>query len=122
MKSIKIENGDIVITSKRLELVEDTQQKIQKTKGILLTSKGELFYNTTIGLERSEILEIKEKNISKSRNRIAIMEALMQDENVEKVEIIDINNNKANRNKIINLKLKYKEEETITDLGGIEIV
>src|SRR3712207_3905568 len=106
MKSIKIENGDIVFTSKKLTLVDGLKQKIQKTKGILLTSKGELFYNVEIGLDRAEVLSIKEKNISDERKKLAVIEATMSDSNVEKVEIVNIKKDRNKRTQEIGLKLK----------------
>lgn len=121
MKSIKFENGDMVLSSKKLALVDDLEQKIQKTKGILLTSLGELFYNVEIGLDRTEILDIKEKNLPLERKKLAIIQAVMQDDNVEKVDNVTIETDIKNRHQIINLSLKYKDEEEITYLGGVEI-
>ncbi|MCY6957903.1 hypothetical protein [Clostridium brassicae] len=122
IKSIKFQNGDISITSKRLDIVEDTEQKIQKTKGLLLVAQGELFYNANIGLDRTEVLSIKEKNISKERKLLAISEATYQDENVEKIEFADITTDNKNRKQQINIKLKYKETSDIVDVGGVEVV
>lgn len=122
MKSIKFtDSGDISITSKRLDLVENLQQKMQKTRGILLTSLGELFFNTEIGLDRTEILDIKEKNISLERKKLAVVTAVTQDSNVDKVEVVDIITDRLSRKQIININLKYKDEEEITDLGGVVI-
>lgn len=122
MKSIKFtDDGDIAITSKRLDLVEDLPQKMQKTRGILLTSLGELFFNTEIGLDRTEVLDIKEKNISEERKRLAVITATMQDENVEKVEVANITTDIQNRSQVIDMQLKYKDEEDITELGGVAI-
>lgn len=121
MRSIKFSNGDISITSKRLDMVEDTEQKIQKTKGLLLVAQGELFYNANIGLDRTEVLSIKEKNISKERKLLAISEATYQDENVEKIEFADITTDKKNRKQQIDIKLKYKETSNIVDVGGVEV-
>lgn len=121
IKSIKFSNGDISITSKRLDMLEDTEQKIQKTKGLLLVAQGELFYNANIGLDRTEVLSIKEKNISKERKLLAISEATYQDENVEKIEFADITTDKKNRKQQIDIKLKYKETSNIVDVGGVEV-
>lgn len=121
MKSIKFENGDMTLISKRLSMIDGTKQKIQKTKGILLTSLGELFYNAEIGLNRAEILDIKEKGISGERKKLAVIEAIMQDENVEKVDGVSLETAIKSRKQIINVKLKYKDEETNSELGGVEI-
>jgi phage baseplate assembly protein W len=121
MKSIAFDNGDLVISSKRLQMVSDLEQKIQRTKGILLTSLGELFYNADIGLDRTEILDIKEKNIQEERKKFAVIQAVMQDDNVEKVDEVTIETNNKERKQTISLKYKYKDEEKIIEIGGIEV-
>lgn len=84
-------------------------------------AQGELFYNANIGLDRTEVLSIKEKNISKERKLLAISEATYQDENVEKIEFADITTDKKNRKQQIDIKLKYKETSNIVDVGGVEV-
>lgn len=120
MKSIKIENGDIVFTSKRLSLVDDLEQKIQRTKGLLQISLGELFYNADIGLNMKEVLSIEDKVISEDRKRMAIRECLSKDDNIEKIKLVDIKTNKKTRKDTINLKIKYKGYDEIIDVGGIQ--
>lgn len=121
MKSILFKNGDIVIKDKRLQTVSNLNQKMQKTKGVLLTVLGELFFNTNIGLDYTEVLDITEKNISNERKKIAIIEAIMTDDNVEKVDEIVIETDKISRKQSIGLKLKYKDEEETTEIGGVTI-
>ncbi|KEI18245.1 contractile injection system sheath initiator [Clostridium haemolyticum] len=120
MKSIKIENGDIVFTSKRLTLVDELEQKIQRTKGLLQISLGELFYNADIGLNMKEVLSIEDKVISEDRKRMAIRECLSKDDNIEKIKLVDIKTNKKTRKDTINLKIKYKGYDEIIDVGGIQ--
>lgn len=120
MKSIKIENGDIVFISKRLTLVDDLEQKMQKTKGLLLTSLGELFYNSNIGLNFKNVLSIDKKVINDADKKMSIRECLSQDENIERVEVIDIIHNAKTRTDTINLKIKYKGYNETVDIGGIE--
>lgn len=121
MKSILFQDGDISIRDKRLQTISDLNQKMQKTKGILLTVLGELFFNSDIGLDYAEVLDIKEKNISNERKKIAIIEAIMSDDNVEKVDEVVIETDKISRKQSISLKLKYKDEEEITEIGGVPI-
>lgn len=121
MKSILFQNGDISIKDKRLQTISDLNQKTQKTKGILLTVLGELFFNIEIGLDYTEVLDITEKNISNERKKIAIIEAIMSDDNVEKVDEIVIETDKISRKQSISLKLKYKDEEEIIEIGGVPI-
>ncbi|SHJ28178.1 DUF2634 domain-containing protein [Clostridium magnum] len=121
MRSIKTENGDLVITSKRMQMVDGLQQKQQKTRQCLLVVKGELFYNGDIGLNYTEILDIKEKNISFERKRLAVMQALSQDDNIEKIDSIEITTNPKSRKQKVTLKLKYKDEIDSTTIGGVTV-
>lgn len=121
MKSILFQNGDMSIKDKRLQTISDLNQKMQKTKGILLTVLGELFFNSDIGLDYTEVLDITEKNISNERKKIAIIEAIMSDDNVEKVDEVVMETDKISRKQSISLKLKYKDEEEITQIGGVTI-
>jgi hypothetical protein len=121
MRSIMFSGGDIVINSKRLQMVEGLSQKMQRTRTALLTVLGELFYNADAGLNYSEILDVTEKNISNERKKIAIVEAMMKDSNVEKVGEISITTNRLSRKTEISLKLKYKDENTITAIGGVTV-
>lgn len=121
MKSILFQNGDMSIKDKRLQTISDLNQKMQKTKGVLLTVLGELFFNSDIGLDYTEVLDITEKNISNERKKIAIIEAIMSDDNVEKVDEVVMETDKISRKQSISLKLKYKDEEEITQIGGVTI-
>ena len=94
---------------------------MQKTRGIIQTVLGELFYNANIGLKYSEILDIKEKGISDARKKIAIIEATLQDQNVEKVDWITISTNQSSRIVYIDLQLKYKDEDVSTQIRGVSI-
>lgn len=121
MKSIKIENGDLCIISKRLQMVSDKEQKIQQTRTILQLVLGELFYNSDVGLNYTEILDVKEKDISEERKKLAILEALQQDENIDKVDNITIDIDKISRKQTITLQLTYKNEIEPTMIEGVEV-
>lgn len=116
-----VQNGDLVITSKRLQMVEGLDQKMQRTRGSLLVAKGELFYNGNIGLDYTEVLDVKEKNIPVEQKRLAIMEAITKDFNVEKVDNIIIESVDSNRQQQISLQLKYKDEDETTAIGGVTV-
>ena len=121
MVSIDISDGDMVIKDKRLQTVSNLEQKMQKTRGIIQTVLGELFYNANIGLKYSEILDIKEKGISDERKKVAIIEAVNQDQNVEKVNWITISTNQSSRTVYIDLQLKYKDEDSSVEIRGVRI-
>lgn len=121
MKSIDFTNNDINIVSKRLQMVTDNAQKIQKTKNALLTVRGELFYNSVIGLDYTQMLDITKKNTLVEYKKLAIIEAIMKDKNVEKVANIVIETDKKSRKQSITVQLKYKDDSTLTTIGGVSI-
>lgn len=121
MKSIDFSNNDLNIVSKRLQMVSDLEQKIQKTKSCLLTVQGELFYNADNGLDYTKVLDITEKNIPIEQRKLAIIEAIMKDKNVEKVANVVIETDKKSRKQSITVQLKYKDGSNLTTIGGVQI-
>lgn len=121
MKSIDFNNGDINILSKRLQMVTDTAQKLQKTKGSILLVLGELFYNVDLGLDYTKVLDMSGKNTSDEHKKLAIIEGIMKDTNVQKVTNISIETDRISRKQTISLELKYKDENRLTTIGGITI-
>lgn len=121
MKSIAIKNGDIFISSKRLQIVDGLEQMMQKTVQILNVVLGELWYNGNVGLERTEILDIKEKSISRERKELAVIKALQQDSNIEKIVEVNLTTDSESRIQTIDLKLKYLGIDSVTQLGGITV-
>lgn len=119
MRSIKIENNDIVITSKRMEMVDDSEQMAQRTACCLKVVKGELFYNADLGLDYTEVLSVKDKIISNQRKELAIRSALFQDSNIDKVNNINFLS-EDNRQLNISVDVTYKDG-TQTTIGGVNI-
>lgn len=120
LKSIGIENGDIQIINKRMSIVDDKAQKIQKIRGLLQINKGELFYNADAGLQFSEVMDIKEKNIPVQRKKIAITEALIQSGEVKKVGNVVIKEDKYTRNNTIGFEIILKDGTT-EKIGGVQL-
>jgi len=121
MKSIKFQNGDIVITSKRLQLIEDKEEKVQRTRTALEIFKGELFYNADVGLDYKQILSIDKKYATSEEKKLAIVEALQQDENINQIGEISITDDEKSRNEVIDLQLTYKDEIESTTIEGVEV-
>lgn len=119
MKSIDFSGNDLNIKSKRLQIVKDLEQIKQKTKSILYVVKGELFYNTDLGLDYSKVLDVVIKNIPNQEKRIAVVETLLQDENVKSIDNVEIINLEDRKQKI-NIQLTYKNG-IATTIGGVEI-
>lgn len=121
MKSILIQDGDMVITSKRLQLVEGNEQKYQRTKATMQIVKGELFYNANLGLDYDMVLGISDKNISDDQKKLAIREAVFQDTNVDRISDVTLNFDKTSRKLIADLQLTYKDDTETTTIGGVTI-
>lgn len=121
MLSVMIQNGDIVIKDKLLQTVNDEVQKKQRTAGLLQIVKGELFYNSNMGLDYSEILEINEKGIDDGRKKIAVAKALEYDDNIEKIIAVNITQDDENSgNQAIDVELSYTDG-SIATVGGVMI-
>ena len=120
MKSIKFENGDMVFQYGQLLMVEDLEQKIQKTRCLLKTSLGELFYNTNLGLDFKKILSIDKMFLTDENKKMAIRECLSKDENIEQIQTIDIIEDVKKRKVEIVLKIKYKNETETVEIGGLK--
>ena len=122
MRSICFKDGDILIKDKRLQMVDDLDQKKQKTAGILSVVKGELFYNAGLGLDYTQVLDVNQKNIEDDIKRMAVMEALRYDENVDKVIGVAFKEDPQNSQKqLIDVLLQYKDEAAPTEIGGANV-
>jgi hypothetical protein len=122
MRSICFKDGDILIKDKRLQMVDDLDQKKQKTAGILSVVKGELFYNAGLGLDYTQVLDVNQKNIEDDIKRMAVMEALRYDENVDKVIGVAFKEDPQNSQKqLIDVLLQYKDEAAPTEIGGVNV-
>jgi hypothetical protein len=119
MRSILFDNGDIVIKSKRMQMVDGTDQMLQRTKNCLSIVKGELFYNADLGLDVTQVLSINQKNIPDNVKKLAVTEAILYDSNVDKVTSVDISEVK-NRTQNISATLNYKDGTTST-IGGVNL-
>lgn len=122
IRSIAFKDGDIVIKDKRLQMVDDLDQKKQKTVGILSVVKGELFYNAGLGLDYTQVLEVNEKGIEDDVKRMAVMEDLRNDTNVDKViDVSFVEDPQNSSNQVISVLLQYKDETTPTQIGGVNV-
>jgi hypothetical protein len=119
MRSILFDNGDIVIKSKRMQMVDGNDQTLQRTKNCLSIVKGELFYNADLGLDVTQVLSINQKNISDDVKKLAVTEATLHDSNVDKVTSVDVSEGK-NRTQNISITLIYKDG-TSGVIGGVNI-
>ncbi|APC82157.1 TPA: hypothetical protein LA747_003403 [Clostridium botulinum] len=121
MNSLKFNNGDLEFVSKRAVIVSDLDQKIQKTAGLLYIVLGEMFFDSTMGMDRELLLDIETKDTPMEKKKFAVTDALLQDNTVSKVDDIIIDYDRINRKTLINVRYKYKEYKDKIQLGGIKI-
>jgi hypothetical protein len=106
MKSLKIENGDIVFNSiGRLDFVEENEFIIQSLNLRFKTLKEELFYNEEYGRP------IFTGKYTQENILAFVQDALMDDERIASIEVTDF---KINAGRLdINIKLYLATDEVI---------
>lgn len=83
METFKIVDGDIIFDEQGdLMLVNDDLEVIQSINRILTTNKGEWFLNVDFGLNYNEI---QGKGKSIDNMKLAVTEAILQEERVESI-------------------------------------
>lgn len=86
---LKLTNGDLDFDNLgRIKLVSDKELIIQSIQNRLNTNKTELFYNYDYGIESMDRLKSTQNN--RNYLQTIVERALLDDENISKVEIIDI--------------------------------
>lgn len=118
MKTFKIQNGDLVFDGQNnLAMVEGREEEGQAIERALTTNKGEWFLNLDHGLEYAEI---QGKGRDKEGIRLAVTEAIHQDDRVEDIEGIDIDINRAARRLEVKCKVKIITGHTLQEVIAIE--
>lgn len=115
IKTFKIENGDLVFDDTcNLMLIDGVDEIAQSIERILTTNIREWFLNIDFGLDYSKI---KGKGKSKESIKLAVREAVFQDDRVEEIEFqkVEINTKQRSLNIVFNIVL---DGETIE---GIEV-
>lgn len=111
MKTFKIEQGDLVFDGQHnLVMVEGRDEEVQAVERLLTTNIGEWFLNIEHGLDYSKI---QGKNIADEQIRLAIMQALSQEERIISVENLEITRNNSNRTVFVDFVCLMVSGETI---------
>lgn len=110
-KSILLDNGDIRLIDGNIVLTDGEEKVRQLIQNTLSIRKGEWFYNTNTGLDHGEIFK-KRPDIDTFRGDI--IESLNNLKEVEKVNKVDIEYNKLDREATVYLNVTY-------DLGNISM-
>lgn len=118
MKTFKIVNGDLVFDGQgNLVMVEGKEEIGQSIERVLTTNIGEWFLNFEHGLDYSEI-QGKGRDIEGIK--LAITEAILQEERVSEVEKIDLSLDK-DRHLKINVTVRLQEGDTLEISEVIDI-
>lgn len=111
MRTLQIVNGDIVFNSQlNLVMVEGKDEEVQAVERLLTTNAGEWFLNIEHGLEYSRI---QGKGITDEQIRLAVMQALAQEERIQEVESIDIVRNEKDRTVAISFRCRIVSGDTL---------
>lgn len=111
MKTFKIVNGDLVIDGQNnIAMVSDVDEVAQSIERVLTTNVNEWFLNTFHGLDYDSI---QGKNKDIDGIKLAITEAIHQEDRVDEVEFIDVNIDNSTRNLRVNFKVKLINGEVI---------
>lgn len=95
MKTFEIENGDLVFDGQNnVRMVEGKDEEVQSIERVLTTNIYEWFLNINHGLNYSEV-QGKGKSIESIR--LAMIEAITQDERIVDIEYINVDIDRANR-------------------------
>lgn len=110
MKTLLIQNDDIVIKNGNLMMIENIEECCQCVERALTTGLEEFFLNLEHGMDYTEF-EQKASDID--RLKLDVTECILQEERVQTVEIIDIQIDRANRKANINFVAMLENNEDI---------
>lgn len=111
MRTFKIVNNDLVFDSQRnLAMVEGRDEEVQAVERLLTTNTGEWFLNIEHGLDYSRI---QGKGITDDQIRLAVMQALAQEERIQEVENIEVRRSDKNRTVAINFRCRMVSGEVL---------
>lgn len=111
MKTLTIENGDLLFDSQRnLLMVEGRDEEVQSVERLLTTNTGEWFLNIEHGLEYARI---QGKAVSDDQIHLAVMQALAQEERIQEVESIELRRSDKDRTVAISFRCRMVSGEVL---------
>ena len=111
MKTLKIVNNDLVFDTQRsLVIVEGHDEEVQSVERLLTTNTGEWFLNVEHGLDYSRI---QGKGVTDEQIRMAVMQALSQEDRIAEVEGIEIQRSEKDRTVAIDFRCVMQSGETL---------
>jgi len=112
MKSLKIENGDLVIEKGDFVILEGKEEVEQCIERTLTTNEGEWFLNLLHGLDYEVMFA---KPFDEERARLAVIEAIHQDPRIETVEDVGFKFNREKRH----MEIQVSARTSSGDVEGV---
>lgn len=117
MRTLKVTNGDLVISNGDFAMIEDDEELAQSVRMNLEAAQGEWFLDLNYGMDREPF---ETKPFNEEAARLAIIEAATTDERIQAVDQLDlVPDFKTRRLSVTMTLLKTNGEEV--QLEGVEI-
>lgn len=117
MRTLKIQNGDLVITAGDFMMIEGDEELAQSVRMTMETAQGEWFLNADFGMRREPF---ENKPYNEEEIRASIIEAATDDTRISSVENLTTTLDRVARSLGVMLELQKVDGETIT-IEGVEI-
>lgn len=102
----------------RLEMVSGMEARKQRPRLRLGTQTGEWFLDTLLGVPW---LELMEKGVSRERIRAEVLKAIMRDEEIERVEELEIGRITPERHLTIRFVARLRNGDRLADVVEVDV-
>lgn len=109
MFSLRLKDGDLVISGGDLELVEDIEEIAQCVEVVLGTNKNEWFLNPELGIDYSKVVD--KSTETQARNEIIL--GIAQEPRIDTINELTVTDDRKNRKRAINFKATSVEGEEV---------
>lgn len=110
MRTLKVENGDLVISAGEFAMVEGDEELAQSVRMTMETAQGEWFLNVDFGMRRDPF---ESKPYNEEEIRASIIEAATDDTRISSVEGLSLAFDKFVRTLGVSLQLQKADGQTI---------
>lgn len=117
--AIDPEAKDLVFDRRgRLQMVSGMEARKQRPRLRLGTQTDEWFLDTLLGVPW---LELMEKGVSRERIRAEVLKAIMRDEEIERVEELDIGRITPERHLTIRFVARLRNGDRLADVVEVDV-
>lgn len=111
MRTLKITNGDLVISAGDFAMIEGDEELAQAVRSTMETARGEWFLDPDFGMMREPF---EEKPYNEEEQRSAVIEAATEDDRIASVENLVIAFDRGVRKQMIAFDLIKSDGEVVT--------